>query len=29
MERPDLVDDPRFAHNVDRVAHVAELEPRR
>lgn len=23
--RPDLIDDPRFAHNADRVAHAQEL----
>lgn len=23
--RPDLIDDPRFAHNADRVAHAEEL----
>ncbi|MEU3980512.1 CaiB/BaiF CoA-transferase family protein [Streptomyces sp. NPDC026672] len=27
LGRPDLVHDPRFAHNPDRVAHVDELTP--
>ena len=27
LERPELVTDPRFVTNSDRLAHIAELEP--